>query len=315
MQKGFAAIQILILGTFLLLGSFLLLRNEPLKTTIPDNPSETSSPQPTKEVMEQKAEVTAAVIPPDSKNSCDDKKDVCFEADALNVTINEGYLEDADNWVSEQVLLSGKGSGGYQLKIEDFPKEFSLRSPVQNFSDGTKQKIYIRAQKGVTKKGKYSGKVLVRSYLSGNTTSSNLTINYEDWNDGLIHTYPLKVSFDCKISYSGTPDNNYLDCGSYDANYNLKFYYFGNHEKIEVRTIANKDDKRSLKLKIIDDTTTFDVNNVQTLSITPVGFPSYNKQLADEPNGEYGGEFVFIDQKTQKEIHRAPYTLKVTSTR
>lgn len=314
-QKGVALIQILIISLALITGVAVLSRSLPIKSA--PQPSNSPSTQLTTSFQSKETSIEPNFQPTPStksaaKTSCNPKTDLCFESNNLKATITEGYLEDAYYWITEDIFLTGKGSGGYQLKIEGFPKEFTVRSPVQDFKDGNKQKIYIRAQKDVAKKGSYSGKISVYSYLSGNTTSADLSLNYTDWNDSSIHIYPLEVNLNCKITYSGWPSNKYLDCGGYDNTGTVKLYYFGNHKGIEVRTVIDKDVKRSLKLKGLYNETTFDINNVKTLNIEYVGFPA-SKDLENEPSGTYKGSFVFIDQATQKEILKTPYTLKIAA--
>lgn len=307
-QKGLATVPVILAGLLLLIiGAFAISKLGSKPVSVPNTPIESTSSGTTN--PEPKLESSPSTKP-QSQSDCDNKKDICFENKDLKVTIYEGYLEDADNWVAE-LVLTGKGSGGFELKLAEFPKEFSVRSPVQDFK-GASQKIYVRLQKNVTKKGTYKGIISVRSYLTNKTTTANLIINYLDWNDRLIHTDPLEKIHDCKVDFSGWPENKYMNCGDLESTSKVRFYYYGKHSKIEVRTEAEKDSKRYLTLKReLNSATTFDVENVVTLYINLGGFPD-NKDLGNEPSGTYKGYFVFIDQVSQKEIYRTPYTLKVT---
>lgn len=247
------------------------------------------------------------------KQNCDVNKDLCFESMDLNVTIQEGYQEDlanTDKWVSDQVILSGKGNGGFELKLEGFPKEFSASSPVQDFT-GSKQKIYVRAQKDKAPKGTYTGKISVKSYLTGKTQTANLQINYVNWNESAIRTEPKEVVMNCSVKFSGWEENRYMYCGKYDEDNIVTLYYLGDHKNIEVRSIPEEGSKRWLRLAVNNYSTTFDVRDSKRLYINTMNFPD-NKGLGDEPSGTYKGYFQFIDQTTQKEFFRVPYTINFT---
>lgn len=319
-QKGLAWLPVL-LGVVLVIATISVTKNliEPKieKTQVYEQTikEESSSSTEGEDIKEESVKTQETKKPAAASTSCDLQKDLCFEGENVAVTIQEGYLEDADNWISDNVFLVGNGSGGYELKLEGFPKEFSVRSPVQDFK-GQKQKIYIRLQKNVTKKGTYKGKVLVKSYITGRTNSANLTVDYTDWSDKSIHADPKEVFHDCKVTYSGWPENKYIKCGEgdYQDVHRVRFYYLGKHSGIEVKSVPEPGSKRSLVLKKeLREETTFDVENSVTLYTSLAGFPG-NKELVNEPGGTYKGHFVFFEQVSGKELLKVPYTFRITNT-
>lgn len=319
-QKGFSQI-VLIIGLIVFVGGISLggyFLNSSGKKSEQKNEThniskQESSPSPSPSPSESVSQIT----PVDTKNvgkdtasySCNKDKDVCFENGNLNLTIQEGYMEDSDSWVADQVKLIGQGQGGFELKLEGFPKEFSARSQNQDFPAGTSTKVYLRAQKDVAKKGSFSGKISVRSFITNITTTANLTINYIDPDKEKAHSIPASVNIDCKIKFSDDHKDGYLDCGSYEQYYQLKFYYFGNHKKIELRSTPDPESIRSLKIRFFNNSTTGEVNNLATVYIDPVGLPN---KYHEEPSREYKGYFAFIDQETQKEVLRVPYNYKIS---
>ena len=316
-QKGFILTPLLVVGIFFLMSSIFLFKSSfnnsnthlvQKEPVLEQNPTATPIQTP-----DEKQPATIVPTSPNKISTCDINKNVCFESPKLDVTIQEGYLEDSlntDKWISDQVVLTGQGSGGYELRIEGFPKEISVRSPVQDFKNGAKQKIYIRVQKDVTTKGTYKGKIFVKSFITGNIQSADLTVTYIGWTDNSIHTDPSKIIQDCTIEHSGEVTNRYINCGPFHPNYIIKFYYRGDHKGIETRTVADKYSKRWVTLTV-NDKTTFDVHDTVTLYIGLSGFPE-NKYLDNEPSGTYTGHILFVDQVSQKELLQIPYSIKIT---
>lgn len=313
-QKGLVWLPI-ILGAVLVIGVvFTVSRTDKAKIENAQPYNQIESTDSAQVEMPQEAKQPRETVSTTvSTTKCDSKKDLCFSGDDLKELIKEGYLEDGDNWITDEVSLVGNGSGGYELKAEGFPKEFSVSSPVQDFK-GDKQRIYIRLQKNVTKKGTYKGKISVKSFITGRTTTANLIIEYVDWVDNLIHAEPKEVFLDCKVTYSGWPENRYIKCGEgdYQDVHRLRFYYLGKHPGIEVKTVPDPGSKRHLVLKKeLRSETTFDVENSVTLYSSLAGFPD-NKELGNEPSGIYKGQFIFFEQVSGKELLKVPYTFKIT---
>ncbi len=307
-QKGFAFIYPLIAGAIIVIG--VVIGIPYLKAPkAPDNSFNNI-------VSNQSTASPSASIQPSAgtkvnENKCDAQKDICFESDNLQADITEGNQEDEYYWITDQLKLTGKGSGGFKLSLDGFPKEFTVRSPVQEFKDGTLQKFYVRAQKEVAKKGTYSGKISVNSYLSGNTTTANLTINYTG-GESSVHTDPKELVYDCKVILDSWPGNQYINCG---AERYVKFYaYYGGPKKVEVRNTRETGAKRALALRTGDLSTVFEARNITTLHIDLKDIPS-GGELTNEPTATYKGVFVFVEQETQKELLRTPYVLNITNSR
>jgi hypothetical protein len=320
-RGGFAILPLLFVGAILLLGGGFWLSgriNKPSKEHISSQTTPVSDPIPfAKSSVKSTASPQPAVKASNPSSAllsaCNLSKDVCFENTNLNAIIQEGYLEDANFWVSDQLRLKGNGSGGFELKINGFPAEFSVRAPDQNFPNGGTGKVYLRAQKNAAKKGTYKGTISVKSFITNTTTVSNLTLNFVEPNTSTIHTDPGQVNLDCKIIYNVNAANSKgFDCGRYEEHY-LKFYAYKNNKTIEIRTNPEGSGARSITLdtEYSHSKTLSPGQDVYTLHYDPAGF-DYNN-LNSETEGIYKGYISFVDQGTQKEIIHIPYTLNVHS--
>lgn len=323
-QTGLAWIPILVLILFLGVGYTFIKNNSSKSANLQNStsvtessssaqPSLSPSPSPT---ISPKAIVSATTVPTPSKPGCDQDKDICFENNDLNITIYEGNLEDNDKWITEQLYIVGQTEKGFEISSEGIPSEFTFYTPNKSFPNKKKNTIFTRAYKATAKKGSYKGKISVKSLGTGRTTTANLNLNYSDWNDSLIHATPGEISMDCTvIKTPAYPSSVNFSCG--DAQTYLKLYYFGSHDGIEVRSIPEKDSKRSLGLKVENkDGNVFNINNVQVFWTKFEGFPSdysVDSGLGKEPSGTYKGVFVFLQQSTQKELLRVPYILNFTA--
>lgn len=313
-QKGFA-MPIIIIGLVVLAaGAFWIYSyNKPSPIVAPTqeitySPSATASA----EVVESPvaSAVAKAKASPSPATSCDTAKDVCFDTANAKVTIQEGVFEDSNFWVSSELSLIGKGTGGYNVTINGFPKEFSVRVPDQNFAPGAKGKLLIRAQKDVAAKGSHTGTISVKSLITNVSSVIPLTINYVDWNTAAVKAEPGSITLDCSIIRDPDDANSReLNCGNYDNHY-LKFYSYKNNKTIEIRTLADNNSRGiTLDTEYSHSQVLTPGKDVYTLHYDPKGIDFNN--INSEQDGVYKGSFAFVEQVTQKEILRIPYTLIV----
>lgn len=320
-QKGFAAVPLVMAALVVLavVGAVVLIKmnSNPTQTSVSEStpqPEGTTTPNSQATTSPTTSSTLSSAKPAAStqaKTNCDQSKNVCFNVDNPVINIQEGYLEDANHWISRDLMLTGQGSGGYVVSLIGFPNQISERMPQQNFPKGGSQSVYLRAQKDVTKKGTYSGTISVKSLITGVTTSTNLTINYTDWTTSAIHADPAQIIVDCKIiDDPNDTSKRTQDCGKYDDHF-IKFYYFKNDKTIELHLKkAQSSDSKSINLDtdLYHAKTLYKGQDVYSLFFYVDGFGT---DVGQEPNATFTGWIQFIDQATQKELINIPYTIRV----
>lgn len=330
-EKGFAWIFTIIVG--LIIGAVVLFsfktKNQPLQQSDNQLPESTISARSIQPAVAPSFKATpiasvknSSTPTPSTKQDCDQNKDICFESSNLDISIVEGYSEDNGKWITDKLYIIGQTEKGYEISWEGLPNEFTFYSPDKSFPNNKKLTIYLRAFKDVAKKGSYKGKISVKALGSGITTTTNLTLNYVDWNDSYIRAEPMDISFNCEIVKGGT--GAYPGCIN-ELGYAVKLYYFGKHHDLGVRTEPDKDTYKSIKLYPAgstrwykdDKTVVFDMENVQSFDAVFDGFATNSNgsldqsKLESEPNGSYKGTIIFNDRTTGKELAKVRYTLNI----
>lgn len=317
-EKGFIH-PILVLAVILIVSAGLYLG----KNLTIQNQSPVTNQQPTQSSPKEVPASLPTLIPVAGSNTsarqtqitaiCDRQKDICFEYENYEVPVMENYLEYQQYWVTDIVKVVGQGKTGFELKSYNFPKEVIVAAPQDHFENGGKLALYVGVQKDVTKKGTYSGEISLRSYLTGKTYKANLKIVYTNWQRSYIHAVPTEINFNCNIingQHNPGELNLYPYCGSYDEIGFFKVYSKGANNYVELRVISDPGSTRYMTARYLDNSTTNSFVDVGTIYIGVGGFPQ-NKDLFNEKDGFYKGYIQLIDQPTQKEILRVPYTIKV----
>lgn len=320
-QKGIVWAPVLIISVAVVIGlGIVFFKKDSAKPIEEASPTPvvteaSSSASPTQTTQPQVSTKTSTSMSPSPSLNCDQSKNICFESNDTKITLNEGYKEDKDYWRSNALSLTGQGGGGFELTMEGMPEGFSLNIPYKSFTNGTKQEFFITAHKRTAKKGTYTGKLKVKSNATGNTTTSNLTLTYADWNDSLTYVDPGEIILNCKAEKG---DSGMIGLNCKEWNDLIRLYYFGKHNDMEVKSVSQSGGK-GLKLRTEEKgLTTFNMENIQNFGANLDGFEANNpngsvnqQELANEPSGTYKGRFIFLNGD-KKEIVNIPYTLNFT---
>lgn len=278
--------------------------------------NETPQPTPTPTATTN-ASITPLIITPviptvtpatkTIKTVCDPKLDVCLNNFRTVYTLQEGYQEHERYWVNQEISLVGQAEKGFEISWQGDSK-VKLYSSTNNFKNDQQLPIYLMVEKDITPKGQYQGKIVIKTYVTNNVNEFPITINYVGPSAN-IHAEKSSVEITCQIDKKQF--NGYINCGDYNQAFYFKLYWWGQHKSVEVRSnsLSSTNQNVGITARFANQAST--TSDFETLTTIWVDFYHNSQYISQWERSEHKGEFVFVDQTSQKELLKVPYNLKI----